>query len=307
MITEGSTTKEFGEIDWSDSVLPIRWRDEKGQGNPHWTDAPAHPPLDAAVFPDELRQNSRFTRQGNAFSRGFHTFGDFDTLKGIATDVVENGLQIVHNVLIRSYQYIIAKFDVDAFRIDTLKFLSPTSSGSSEMPCAEFALTPGKKIFHIREVFDNENKIALFIGHIPANPDEVVGVDAALDYPLFFMLPNVLKGLAGSPLDVANVYEIRKRIEEDILTSHGEAGKYFVTFLDNHDQAQRFGYTGQTQLVDQIALGHGCLFSLQGIPCHYYGTEQGLWGRKDPTHRDDSMVREALWGRTDAPERSERL
>ena len=145
MITEGSTTKEFGEIDWSDSVLPIRWRDEKGQGNPLWTDAPAHPPLDAAVFPDELRQNSRFTRQGNAFSRGFHTFGDFDTLKGIATDVVENGLQIVHNVLIRSYQYIIAKFDVDAFRIDTLKFLSPDFERIFGNAMREFALSTGRR------------------------------------------------------------------------------------------------------------------------------------------------------------------
>jgi glycosidase len=98
---------------------------------------------------------------------------------------------------------------------------------------------------------------------------------------------------------VANVFEIRKRVEQDIITSHGEAGKFFVTFLDNHDQSQRFGFTGDTQLVDQIALGLGCLFSLQGIPCLYYGTEQGLSGHKDQEHTDDSMVREALWGRTD--------
>ena len=279
VITEGSTTKEFGEIDWSDSVLPIRWRDEKGQGNPLWTNAPAHPPLDAAVFPDELRQNSRFTRQGNAFSRGFHTFGDFDTLKGIATDVVENGLQIVHNVLIRSYQYIIAKFDVDAFRIDTLKFLSPDFERIFGNAMRKFALSAGKKnFFTFGEVFDDENTIAQFIGRNTSTPDAVVGVDAALDYPLFFKLPNVLKGLSGTPLDVANVYEIRKRVEEDILTSHGEAGKFFVTFLDNHDQGQRFGFTGDTQLVDQIALGLGCLYLAPGNPLpllrHGAGTQR---------------------------------
>jgi hypothetical protein len=39
-----------------------------------------------------------------------------------------------------------------------------------------------------------------------------------------------------------------------------------------------------------------CLFSLQGIPCVYYGTEQGLSGNGSA----DQAVREALWGRPGA-------
>ena len=125
-------------------------------------------------------------------------------------------------------------------------------------------------------------------------------MDAALDYPLFFKLPGMIKGLGPTPADVAYVFENRKRIEQTILTSHGEAGQYFVTFLDNHDQGQRFGFTGPTQLVDQLILGYGVLYSLPGIPCVYYGSEQGLTGHKTPEHTDDSMVREALWGKVDA-------
>jgi glycosidase len=34
-----------------------------------------------------------------------------------------------------------------------------------------------------------------------------------------------------------------------------------------------------------------CLYSLPGVPCLYYGTEQGLHG-----HGSDPAVREALWG-----------
>jgi Alpha amylase, catalytic domain len=99
---------------------------------------------------------------------------------------------------------------------------------------------------------------------------------------------------------VANVFENRKRVEANIITSHGEAGQYFVTFLDNHDQPQRFGYTGPTQLTDQIVLGLGLLFGVPGIPCVYYGTEQGLSGYKTAQNTDDSMVREALWGKMSA-------
>jgi glycosidase len=48
--------QEQGEEPWQDQPkIAVRWRDEHGVGNPQWTQAPANPPLDAAVFPDELR------------------------------------------------------------------------------------------------------------------------------------------------------------------------------------------------------------------------------------------------------------
>jgi glycosidase len=300
-LQQGNSIQELAEAEWSDNILSIRWRDPAGHGDPQWAMAPAHPPEDAAVFPDELRDNAKFTLHGNAFSQGFHAAGDFNSLKGIATDFATEGLYPVRDILIRCYQHVIAKFDVDAFRIDTLKFVSPDFERIFANAMREFALSAGKKnFFTFGEVYDDENTIAQFIGRNTHAPGAVVGVDAALDFPLLFRLPNALKGLAGTtPLDVANVFEIRKHVEEDIITSHGEAGKFFVTFLDSHDLSQRFGYTGPTQLVDQISLGVGCLFALQGIPCLYYGTEQGLSGRKDAAHNDDSMVREALWGRAD--------
>jgi glycosidase len=291
--------QEQAEAPWQDQPkIAVRWRDEHGVGNPQWTQAPANPPLDAAVFPDELRRDVLFTQRGNAMSNGFHPNGDFNSLKGIDSDIAENGFQPAHVALIRAYQYIIAKFDVDGFRIDTLKFISPDFERIFGNAMREFALSVGKKnFFTFGEVFDNEDQIARFIGRNTAATGDVVGVDAALDYPLFFTLPGVLKGLGASPADLANVFENRKRIEADVLTSHGEAGQYFVTFLDNHDQAQRFGFTGPTQLLNQITLGMGVLSSLQGIPCFYYGIEQGLSGHKDGQHHDDSMVREALWGK----------
>jgi glycosidase len=47
-----------------------------------------------------------------------------------------------------------------------------------------------------------------------------------------------------------------------------------------------------------IALG--CLFGLQGIPCVYYGTEQGLNGAGE----DEEIVRQALWGAPDPFDRT---
>ena len=54
-------------------------------------------------------------------------------------------------------------------------------------------------------------------------------------------------------------------------------------------------------------MGMGVLCSLQGVPCIYYGTEQGLSGHKDAQHPDDSMVREALWGKPNGFDESRQL
>src|SRR5208337_8758 len=300
-IPNASGVSEADSIDWTNSVQPIRWRDAAGKGDPSFTEAPPNPPLDAAVWPSELRHNSLFTRQGNALSLGGQPAGDFFSLKGISFNFPDPGLNAAQDILIRAYQYIIAKFDVDAFRIDTLKFIPADTERIFGNAMREFGLSAGKKnFFTFGEVFDNESTIPQFIGRNTSAIDAVVGVDAALDYPLFFKLPSMVKGLGPTPADIANVFENRKRVEENILTSHGEAGQYFVTFLDNHDQTQRFGFTGPTQLTDQIVLGLGLLLGLPGIPCVYYGTEQGLSGHKTAQQTDDSLVREALWGKTDA-------
>jgi glycosidase len=118
-------------------------------------------------------------------------------------------------------------------------------------------------------------------------------VDAALDYPLYFDLKPVVKGFAA-PSELVSMYELRKQLEADVLSSHGDATRYFVTFLDNHDVKERIRYVdpaAPTEYDDQVTMGLACLFSLPGIPCLYYGTEQGLHGVGT-----DPAVREALWG-----------
>jgi glycosidase len=160
----------------------------------------------------------------------------------------------------------------------------------------EFALSIGKKnFFTFGEVFDSnaEQDIATFIGRNTSDQSDLVGVDAALDYPLFNSLKPVVKGFAA-PSTVVGMYQNRKNVEKDVLSSHGDATRYFVTFLDNHDVKQRIRYVdpnNPTQFDDQVTLGLACLYSLPGIPCLYYGTEQGLHGAGS-----DPAVREALWG-----------
>lgn len=288
------------EAPWNDEVYEINWRDEHGAGRHDWAEPPEEPPADAAVWPQELLRNQMFRRKGKGGELG----GDFYSLKELVTDFrefdpIRGYCYSVHDILVHSCQYLIAKYDVDGFRIDTLKYIEPYFARIFGGAIREFALSIGKKnFFTFGEVYDSEEKIARFIGRNAIQTGDVIGIDAALDFPLFYKLPSMAKGF-NSPCEVANVFENRKNIQRGIISSHGEASNFFVTFIDNHDQHQRFYYSPSSdpnQFDDQVTLCLGCLFTLQGIPCLYYGTEQGLHGMGS----GDLAVREALWGKPDA-------
>jgi glycosidase len=293
---------------WNGQPYTITWRDEHGNARPDWTEAPANPPPNAAVWPQELRSNAYFRRQGNAFGPSDQLIddsGDFYSLKGIASDVEDSSGYPVRHILTRAYQYLIAKYDIDGFRIDTLKYISPDFARNFANNIREFALSIGKKnFFTFGEVYDSEQTISNFIGRNTLHSEEgdPIGVDAALDYPLFYNLPGTCKGILA-PATVANLFEVRKQIESDILSTHGDASNFFVTFLDNHDQHSRYYYrdaANPDRFDDQVTLGVSCLFALPGIPCLYYGTEQGLSGGGGALE----AVREAFWGKPDAFDRN---
>ena len=202
----------------------------------------------------------------------------------------------MQNALIRAYQYVIARFNIDGFRIDTLRYLKGSLALTFGNAIREYALSIGKKnFFTFGEVWTPNSEVAIadFIGRNTNSGGDLVGVDAALDYPLFDALKPAVKGFA-SPSGIVGVYQKRKEVEKDILSSHGDATRFFVTFLDNHDVKERLRYFDSTQqptLDDEVTLGMACLACLPGIPCIYYGTEQGLHGAGS-----DPAVREALWG-----------
>lgn len=156
-------------------------------------------------------------------------------------------------------------------------------------------LSIGKKnFFTFGEVWqdDDEARIAEFIGRNTERDEEFIGVDAAIDFPMRKRLVDVCKGIAP-PKDLADHFDYRLKILRQIVSSHGDAGKNYVTFLDNHDLDRRFH---NKQFPGQTKLALICLLCMQGVPCIYYGTEQGLDGAGNMRE----YAREALWGLANA-------
>ncbi len=288
---DGNSTAAF-----SGAPMAVQWRDANGTAVPQFGDVAAipNPSVDSVVWPSELQKNQYFRRQGMADPHGDDTVGDFFSLKQMLT--ADPDLQ---RFLIRAYQYVIARYDVDGFRIDTLRYLQGNLAQLFGNSIREFALVIGKRnFFTFGEVLDgtSEADIARFIGRNTTTGDDansLVGVDAALDYPLYSALSPTIKGFSP-PASLVAMYNQRKQTEQFILSSHGEASRYFVTFLDNHDMKARLRFVqpgDEHKFDDQVTMGMACLYCLPGIPCVYYGTEQGLHGLGS-----DAAVREALWG-----------
>ncbi|NGZ07942.1 MAG: alpha-amylase [Nitrospira sp. LK70] len=274
----------------------IRWHDQAG--NPAFSDfataaRPIHP--DAAVWPSELQGNDRFRSLGLAADLP-GAFGDFASLKQL---VSEN--PAVEDTLIRAYQYVMAKFDCDGFRVDTFKIPNATFGHTFCASMREFGLSIGKEnIFTFGEITVAEGDLRRFIGRDTLAPNaDTIGIDAALDFPLEGHLGRIIKHptpeSSGPPSLLADMYQARKHEERTVITTHGEASGFFVTFLDNHDRTQRFFFADADhphRFDGQLTSALAVLFGLQGIPCVYYGTEQGLHGMGNR----DAAVREALWG-----------
>ncbi len=295
---------------------PIQWLNGYGFARADWQDQiPPGTRLspDDAVYPRDLQEKTFFRRRGNTLTytlspEGF-VKGDFIKQRQLVVEYDATpssqaavragyGIRPVLNILIHAYQYLIAKFDFDGFRIDTAKHISPPAIEVFGNAIREFAHTLGKRnFFTFGEIYDSEEIINRFVGRHSPNKAGF-GIDAALDYPLFFKVPDIVKGWRDVA-ELPGVFDNRKKAEEGLISSHGEAGQYFVTFLDNHDQSQRFNHPSMPP--EQVTMGLAVLFCLQGIPAVYYGTEQGLQGTvdKNDLHPEQS-VREALWGKPNA-------
>ncbi len=299
---------------------PILWVNGSGAANPTWQNTLPAAGLtsDDAIWPLDLQAHLDFFRRRGGFipgepPPGGFLKGDFGSMRQLVAEYLtatpaqqpirdQYGQTPVIDILIRIYAYLIAAYDIDAFRIDTVMYVDPGMVQSFGNAIREFGLSIGKRNFFLFGEIDDANYSVVdqFVGRNTTDDNgKGLGIDAALDYPLFDQLPGIIKQFA----DVANIRQLflnRKNAEQYLITSHGEAGKYFVSFFDNHDQYQRFNTP--TTPAAQVLMGVAVLFCLQDIPCLYYGTEQGLTGAINPdgTPATGSLecVREALWGKT---------
>ena len=257
---------------------------------------------DDAVWPEELQRLDGYKRRGqitdwNDPEQAVN--GDFLSLKEL--DIARPD---VLNTLIQAYKYWIAAADIDGFRVDTVKHMESSATAIFCNAAREYAKRIGKQNFFIfGEIVADDATLQRYIGRnsrIEGTSERFPSLDAALDFPLYFILEEVIKGFIPAG-------HLRDRYErfKTMYSDHGAAGQYFVTFVDNHDQMSRpyRRFMHHNRFPAQAILAIAYLLTSQGVPCIYYGTEQGF----DGGGNHDSFVRECMfggrWGAFDSTER----
>ncbi len=251
------------------------------------------PGPDDAVWPVELQTPEAFKRKGAIQDLGKASAdetvdGDFFSLKDLDT----NNPAVVE-ALIAIYKHWIAAADIDGYRIDTVKHVEPQFLARFCNAIHEYALKIGKRNFILfGEIIGDDDLLHRYVGNNgPALGTEgwFPRLDAALDFPLYGMLDETIKG-KGKCDDLRKRYEHFRQYYRDLC----HASQYYVTFIDNHDQSHRpYRRFMHAEGDARVAVsGIGFVLTNLGIPCLYYGTEQGFDGGGD----HDSFVREAMFG-----------
>ena len=273
-----------------------------------------------AVWPGEFQDPAAWTCQGEI--RNWDAFpeyldGDFLSLKDIHHGTAPRDPALAWDLLRRIrgfavapplvwlaevYKFWIAWADVDGFRIDTVKHMEP---GAVRFFCNvihEFAQSLGKENFYLIGEVTGGRAYAVDIVN-------TTGLDAALGIN---DIPDKLEFLAkgcrspGDPDTEAQegYFDLFRNSVLDNKESHQWYGRHVVTMFDDHDQvgvAHKFRFCGDapgSYRLLPVVLGLNLLTA--GIPCLYYGTEQGFNGADPRRGRDasysDVFLRECMFG-----------
>ncbi|MCL4199449.1 MAG: hypothetical protein KJZ69_18300 [Phycisphaerales bacterium] len=254
---------------------------------------------DGAIWPREFQHSDLFLRKGRISNWGHYpeyAEGDMnDGLKTLDVRVRWTGQYRCPSPamawLCLSYCFWIAYADLDGFRIDAARHMEPDALRSFCDWIREFAQSIGKENF-------------LLVGEVPGGRDlawEVVdrtGLDAALGID---DIPGRLERMVTGEADPIEYFSVFR----NWLLDEPEGGRHrwyrdqVVTLLDDHDQVRKWTskrrFCGDARYRELAFNVMAVQLTTAGIPCIYYGSEQGFdsGGRLS---NSDIVLRENMFG-----------
>lgn len=254
---------------------------------------------DGAVWPREFQCGDLFLRKGRISNWGHYpeyAEGDMaDCFKTLDVRVRWAGQYRRPSPamawLCLAYSFWIAYADLDGFRIDAAKHMDADALRSFCDWIREFAQSIGKERF-------------LLVGEVPGEQGlawEVVGktgLDAILgieDIP--GRLERMVTG-EGDPLDYFSTFR-NWRLDEPDGARHRWYRDQVVTLVDDHDQVRKWTakrrFCGDSRYRDLAFNVMAAQLTTAGIPCIYYGSEQGF-DSGGHTSNCDVVLRENMFG-----------
>ncbi|HMA67465.1 MAG TPA: alpha-amylase family glycosyl hydrolase [Desulfosalsimonadaceae bacterium] len=258
------------------------------------------PGRDDFVWPRDLQEYQNYVRAGKGdLGRGdlndAHAehkrtdFGDLRKFNLFSEDTLRT--------LVLAYHYWIALADIDGFRIDTFKHVSQDQARNFCNAIKEYAEVLGKENFLlVAEVAGGDNAQDRYLDVTGRNLSACLDIGGQRE-----AICLVSKGLApGTRFFNGFSYY------DEGMGSHRNYGSKHLSISNDHDHVfgPKIRLSADASNDHQAAAAAGLqLFSL-GIPCLYYGMEQGLAGGAEPEQRkylshwggSDCLLRETMFG-----------
>ncbi len=186
----------------------------------------------------------------------------------------------VRQALIGVFRYWIENVDFDGLRIDTVKHVQSDFWVEFCGAMRQVAARRGKyNFFMFGEAFDGNIDVLK-----PHTRDGAL--DSVFNFPeKYGVVDGVIK--FGGPTSSIESSFLNRRSEYGVLPQPDGVGispaQAVVNFIDNHD-VPRFLFGGTDARKLKLALAW--ILTCEGVPCIYYGTEQGFSGGNDPSNRE---------------------
>ena len=249
---------------------------------------------DAVKAPEWLNDPIYYHNRGNSTFTGENSlYGDFFGLDDLFTEhpVVQDGL-------IDIFKGMITDFDIDGFRIDTVKHVNDEFWEAFVPAIESHATSLGKTEFSMfGEVFSSD---PAFASRYTTDLD----LPAVLDFGFMETARNF--ATSGAATDA-----LRDRFaDDDYFTDEDSNASFMPKFTGNHDVG-RIGYfidianpgADDAERLARTTLDHALMYFTRGYPVVYYGDEQGFVGdggdkdaRQDimpslvPSYNDDDLI-----------------
>ncbi|MFE0253358.1 pullulanase-type alpha-1,6-glucosidase [Streptomyces sp. NPDC059010] len=219
--------------------------------------------------PSWLNDPTMYHNRGDStFAGESSTHGDFGGLDDLWTERPE-----VVSGMEKIYQRWVRDFDIDGFRIDTVKHVNMEFWTQWATALDSYAAKRGRDdFFMFGEVYSADPDIT--------SPYVTQGrLDATLDFP-FQEAARQYASQGGSAQKLAGVFADDYKYTTDKANAYEQ-----VTFLGNHDMG-RIGYflnqdnpkATDAELLEKDKLANELMFLSRGNPVVYYGDEQGFTG-----------------------------
>jgi glycosidase len=188
-----------------------------------------------------------------------------------------------------AYSFWIAYADLDGFRIDAAKHMGEETLRTFCDVIREFTQSIGKERF-------------LLVGEVAGSRDyawqvvEKTGLDAALGIE---DVPGKLEHMVTGYTAPADYFSLFRNWILDSPAGHRWFRNQVVTLVDDHDQVRKgcakWRFCGDTRFRDLAFNVMAVQLTTMGIPCIYYGSEQGFDSGGRP-NGSDLVLRENMFG-----------